>query len=62
MAEEFGVIADPEITIRSFEPDDRYIVIASDGVFEFLTSQVPFVFRFMCTHKIFYLSPPSSFY
>ena len=38
-AEELGVYAEPEIMIRDIEPEDLYIVIASDGVFEFMTNQ-----------------------
>ena len=39
-AEELGVTAEPEILVRDLQPNDRYIVIASDGVFEFLTNQM----------------------
>ncbi|CAM9550019.1 unnamed protein product, partial [Choristocarpus tenellus] len=39
IAEELGVIADPEIIHRKIHAGDRFIVIASDGVFEFLTNQ-----------------------
>ena len=38
-AEEIGVVADPEHLVRELTDDDKYIVLASDGVFEFLTSQ-----------------------
>lgn len=34
-----GVTAEPEILEWSISPDDRFAVIASDGVFEFITSQ-----------------------
>jgi serine/threonine protein phosphatase PrpC len=34
-----GVIADPEILECSLSPDDRFVVIASDGVFEFLSNE-----------------------
>lgn len=35
----------PEITVRKVNPRDAFVVIASDGVFEFLTNQVrPSVF------------------
>jgi serine/threonine protein phosphatase PrpC len=40
IAEELGVSADPEIIHRKLHSGDRYIIIASDGVFEFLTNQV----------------------
>ena len=39
IAEELGVHADPEMLSRELTPEDRIIVIASDGVFEFLTNQ-----------------------
>lgn len=39
MAEELGVYGEPELLTREFSPDDRIIVLASDGVFEFLTNQ-----------------------
>ncbi|CAN0507200.1 unnamed protein product, partial [Ectocarpus sp. 8 AP-2014] len=39
IAEELGVTADPEIIRRRIHPDDKFLVIASDGVFEFLTNQ-----------------------
>lgn len=39
-AEELGVTAEPEILVRDLQPNDRYVVIASDGVFEFLTNQM----------------------
>eukprot|EP01039_Chlorochromonas_danica_P011259 gene11259-12558_t len=40
LAEECGVIPEPEILEREIKPNDRFIVIASDGVFEFLTNQM----------------------
>ncbi|TMW55125.1 hypothetical protein Poli38472_013887 [Pythium oligandrum] len=39
VSEELGVIAEPEILCKGLNVHDRFIVIASDGVFEFLTSQ-----------------------
>lgn len=39
LAEELGVIAEPEIVTRELEEGDEIIVLASDGVFEFLTNQ-----------------------
>ncbi|KDO32788.1 AGC protein kinase [Saprolegnia parasitica CBS 223.65] len=39
IAESLGVFATPEIASLQLTPSDRYIVIASDGVFEFLTNQ-----------------------
>lgn len=39
IAEKIGVNAVPEIVRWKLESNDKFIVIASDGVFEFLTSQ-----------------------
>jgi CRP-like cAMP-binding protein/serine/threonine protein phosphatase PrpC len=38
-AEAIGVYAEPEHLVREIMEFDKYVVIASDGVFEFLTSQ-----------------------
>ena len=39
IAEELGVSAIPEMLTREITPEDKIIVLASDGVFEFLTNQ-----------------------
>ncbi|GBG30816.1 Protein phosphatase 2C and cyclic nucleotide-binding/kinase domain-containing protein [Hondaea fermentalgiana] len=39
MAESIGCCPNPEVLRRKLTPHDRFIVIASDGVFEFLSSQ-----------------------
>lgn len=39
VAESCGVFAEPELLHWGLSPDDQFIVIASDGVFEFITSQ-----------------------
>ena len=39
MAEELGVFAEPEMLTRELKPEDRLIVLASDGIYEFLTNQ-----------------------
>jgi serine/threonine protein phosphatase PrpC/CRP-like cAMP-binding protein len=39
MAEDLGVFAEPEMLTREIMPQDKIIVLASDGVFEFLTNQ-----------------------
>lgn len=39
MAEELGVFAEPEMLTREIKPEDRVLVIASDGIYEFLTNQ-----------------------
>lgn len=38
MGETVGVFAEPEQLVLNVTKDDRFIVIASDGVFEFITS------------------------
>jgi serine/threonine protein phosphatase PrpC len=39
IAEKLGVIAVPEMLTHDLTPEDKIIVLASDGVFEFLTNQ-----------------------
>ncbi|KAL3825181.1 hypothetical protein ACJIZ3_021210 [Penstemon smallii] len=39
IAESIGVVANPEIVVMELTPNHPFIVIASDGVFEFLPSQ-----------------------
>lgn len=39
IAESIGVVATPEIYVLDLTPDHQFFVIASDGVFEFLSSQ-----------------------
>jgi serine/threonine protein phosphatase PrpC/CRP-like cAMP-binding protein len=39
MAEELGVFAEPEMLTRDIKPEDRLVVLASDGIYEFLTNQ-----------------------
>lgn len=39
IAEELGVTAEPEMLSRELTGEDKIIVLASDGVFEFLTNQ-----------------------
>ena len=38
-ADAIGVIAEPEINTLSLTPDDKILILASDGVFEFLPNQ-----------------------
>lgn len=40
VGESVGVFAEPEQMIREVSANDRFVVVASDGVFEFLTSQM----------------------
>jgi serine/threonine protein phosphatase PrpC len=57
-AEKIGVISVPEVSMVRLTPNHLFFVVASDGVFEFLSSQTvvdmvwhydPFVFLFsMC--------------
>lgn len=39
IAETIGVVATPEIVVMELTPDNPFFVLASDGVFEFLSSQ-----------------------
>ena len=39
MGETVGVIADPELTKKELKEHDKFVVICSDGVWEFLTNQ-----------------------
>jgi len=39
IGESIGVVPDPELLIRELTGSDAYVVLASDGVFEFITSQ-----------------------
>mmetsp|Transcript_15517 Transcript_15517/g.29628 ORF Transcript_15517/g.29628 Transcript_15517/m.29628 type:complete len:846 (+) Transcript_15517:321-2858(+) len=39
MAEDLGVFAEPEMLTREITPDDKMLILASDGVYEFLTNQ-----------------------
>ena len=34
-----GVIAEPEITKHTLTPDDSFLILASDGIWEFISSQ-----------------------
>lgn len=38
VAQSVGVSPEPEITIYDIDINDRYIIIASDGVWEFLSN------------------------
>lgn len=38
-AEDIGVIPDPEITIVKLHPDQPFAILATDGVWEFVSSQ-----------------------
>jgi len=39
VAEGIGVFAEPELLCKEITPDDQFVVVASDGVWEFLTNQ-----------------------
>ncbi|XP_031398064.1 probable protein phosphatase 2C 35 isoform X1 [Punica granatum] len=39
IAEKIGVVADPEVSVFQLRSDHLFFVVASDGVFEFLSSQ-----------------------
>ena len=38
IASKIGVIADPVVTEHRLKPEDKFIIIASDGLWEFLSS------------------------
>lgn len=40
MAVEVGVTHKPDVTIHTLTPEDRYLIVASDGVWELISSQV----------------------
>lgn len=39
VAEDIGVCAEPEVEVQQLSSEHPFMVIASDGVFEFLTNQ-----------------------
>ena len=39
VAEDIGVCAEPEVEVRQLTAENPFLVVASDGVFEFLTNQ-----------------------
>lgn len=40
IAEKIGVVAVPEVSVLQLQPNHKFFIIASDGVFEFLSSQI----------------------
>lgn len=40
MAVEVGVTHKPDVTMHTLTPEDRYLIVASDGVWELISSQV----------------------
>ncbi len=44
VAASVGVSPEPEVLDFELEPDDKFIVIASDGVWEFLSNERVFLF------------------
>ncbi|KAL1195600.1 Protein phosphatase 2C and cyclic nucleotide-binding/kinase domain-containing protein [Cardamine amara subsp. amara] len=49
IAETIGVVANPEIAVIELTPDNPFFVVASDGVFEFISSQT--VVDMVAKHK-----------
>lgn len=39
IAAELGVIAEPEVTRLNLGKEDKFLILASDGIWEFITSQ-----------------------
>jgi Protein phosphatase 2C len=50
VAEELGVIGEPETYVRRLSSKNPFIVVATDGVFEFLTSQMVVDMVRACIH------------
>ena len=48
VAEGLGVYAVPECVNREIVPADKFLVVASDGVWEFITSQVGTSVKCVC--------------
>ena len=50
MAVEVGVTHKPDVTLHTLTPEDRYLIVASDGVWELISSQVRkgLIKRFWC--------------
>ena len=40
MAVEVGVTHKPDVSMHTFQPEDQYMIMASDGVWELISSQV----------------------
>lgn len=40
MAVEVGVTHKPDVSLHTFKPEDQYMIMASDGVWELISSQV----------------------
>lgn len=40
MAVEVGVTHKPDVTVHTFQPEDQYMIMASDGIWELISSQV----------------------
>lgn len=40
VGESVGVCSDPEVLSWKLTPEDKYVILASDGIFEFLSSQI----------------------
>lgn len=39
VSHQFGVTSDPEISEYEIQPEDKYIILASDGIWEFLENE-----------------------
>jgi serine/threonine protein phosphatase PrpC len=51
VAASVGVIAEPEIFEYKFQEDDKFMIVASDGVWEFIESpEVIFLFYKVCEY------------
>ena len=54
MSKKLGVIATPEITELEFSFEDKFIVIASDGIWDFLTNSRVFSVSFFIINIFFF--------
>lgn len=53
VAHSVGVATDPEVMRFELSPDDKFLIIASDGVWEFLTNEAVarIVWPFYCRNS-----------
>lgn len=51
-AERLGVVAEPEVIMRHLGPTTAFVVLASDGVFEFMSNQEVVDLVSACAHPV----------
>ena len=52
VGERIGVIPSPELVEKTLTPDDQFLMVASDGVWEFLTNQQVTVLEPSCNGPV----------